>query len=183
MDRTGPERVGGVPAIPLADLPDDVAREVAMLGARQLNLYRALAHAPELLRSWIAFAWALRGQDGTSRRLRELMILRSAQLHDSPYEWHQHRAMARDAGVTDNEVAELGMWRTSAAFTAADRAALAFTEAVVADDIPPAVTDELVRHFDESQRVELTVTAAFYAMVPRVLRALGVPIETEDGGT
>ena len=164
-------------SMPPAALPEDVAAQVAELGARQLNLYRALAHAPKLLRAWIAFAWALRGHDATSRRLRELMILRTALLHDSPYEWHQHRAMARDAGVTEHEVAELGMWRTSDAFNGAERAALAFTDAVVADEIPPAVIDELARHFDERQRVELTVTAAFYSMVPRVLLALDVPIE------
>jgi alkylhydroperoxidase family enzyme len=37
---------------------------------------------------------------------------------------------------------------------------------------------ELDRHFSHAQRVELTVTAAFYAMVPRVLDALGVPVES-----
>jgi alkylhydroperoxidase family enzyme len=36
-----------------------------------------------------------------------------------------------------------------------------------------------VLHFDLAQRVELTVTAAFYSMVPRVLEALGVPVEDE----
>jgi 4-carboxymuconolactone decarboxylase len=169
-----------VTAIPLAPLPPDVAEHVETLGAKQLNLYRALAHAPELLRAWIAFAWALRGHETTERRLRELMILRTATLHHSPYEWHQHRRMAREAGATDYEVAELEMWRTSQAFSDADRAALAFTDAIVAGEVPPAVNHELCRHFDESQRVELTVTAAFYSMVPRVLEALGVPIEESE---
>jgi 4-carboxymuconolactone decarboxylase len=169
-----------VPAIPLAPLPDDIAANVEHLGAKQLNLYRCLAHAPELLRAWINFAWALRGHETTERRLRELMILRTATLHHSPYEWHQHRRMAREAGATDYEVAELEMWRTSEAFSDADRAALAFTDAIVAGEVPPAVTEELSRHFDDGQRVELTVTAAFYSMVPRVLDALGVPIEERE---
>jgi 4-carboxymuconolactone decarboxylase len=169
-----------VPAIPLAPLPDDIAANVEQLGAKQVNLYRCLAHAPELLRAWINFAWALRGHETTERRLRELMILRTATLHHSPYEWHQHRRMAREAGATDYEVAELEMWRTSEAFSDADRAALAFTDAIVAGDVPPAVTEELTRHFDDGQRVELTVTAAFYSMVPRVLDALGVPIEERE---
>jgi alkylhydroperoxidase family enzyme len=69
------------------------------------------------------------------------------------------------------------MWRTSSAFSEADRAALAFTDAIVGGTVPPEVTAELTRHFDECQRVELTVTAAFYAMVPRVLDALEVPVE------
>ena len=169
-----------MPAIPLAPLPDDIAANVEQLGAKQLNLYRCLAHAPELLRAWINFAWALRGHETTERRLRELMILRTATLHHSPYEWHQHRRMAREAGATDYEVAELEMWRTSEAFSDADRAALAFTDAIVAGDVPPAVIEELMRHFDNGQRVELTVTAAFYSMVPRVLDALGVPIEERE---
>jgi 4-carboxymuconolactone decarboxylase len=168
-----------VSGITPAPLPDDVAENVARLGAQQVNLYRSLAHAPGLLRAWIDFAWALRGHDSTERRLRELMILRTATLHHSPYEWHQHRRMAGEAGATDYEVAELEMWRTSTAFSEADRAALALTDAIVAGEVPPEVTAELMRHFDEGQRVELTVTAAFYSMVPRVLDALGVEIEEE----
>jgi hypothetical protein len=45
----------------------------------------------------------------------------------SEHEWHRHRRMAAEAGATDYEVAELEMWRTSRAFSDADRAALAFT--------------------------------------------------------
>lgn len=167
-------------SIPLASLPDDVARQVSESGAKQVNLYRALAHAPDLLRAWVAFAWALREHDATSRRLRELMILRTAALHRSPYEWHQHRRMAREAGVTEEEVAELPMWRSSRIFGPAERAALALTDAIVAGEVPAEVDSEVSRHFDHQQRVELTLTAAFYSMVPRLLDALDVPIEDAD---
>ncbi|MEO8689001.1 MAG: hypothetical protein ABI611_12395 [Solirubrobacteraceae bacterium] len=47
-------------------------------------------------------------------------------------------------------------------------------------DVPPAVTEELTRHFDDGRRVGLTVTAAFCSMVPRVLDALGVPVEERE---
>jgi 4-carboxymuconolactone decarboxylase len=107
------------------------------------------------------------------------MILRTAQLHKSHYEWHQHRRMAAEAGVTDYEVAELEMWRSSKPFSPETRAALAFTDAIVEGRVPAQINDELALHFDLAQRVELTVTAAFYSMVPRVLEALGVPVEDE----
>jgi alkylhydroperoxidase family enzyme len=168
-----------VTAVPLAQLPDDVAAQIDDAQVKQVNLYRSLAHAPDLLRAWIAFAWALRGNSATSRQLRELMILRTATLHHSAYEWHQHRRMAAEAGVTDNEIAELEMWRTSKTFGPETRAALAFTDAIVAGNVPDAINDELAAHFNLTQRIELTVTAAFYSMVPRVLDALGVPIEDE----
>lgn len=164
-------------AIPLAQLPDDVAKAVAEAGVKQVNLYRSLSHAPDLVRAWIAFAWSLRGHDTTSRRLRELMILRTASLHHSQYEWHQHRRMAREVGVTDYQVAELEMWRTSDAFDAGERAALALTDSIIAGTVPDEVIAELELHFSHTQRVELTVTAAFYAMVPRILDALRVPVE------
>jgi 4-carboxymuconolactone decarboxylase len=167
-------------AIPLAQLPPDVAATVADAGVKQVNLYRSLSHAPDLLRAWIDFAWALRGHDTTSRRLRELCILRTASLHHSQYEWHQHRRMAREVGVTDYQVAELEMWRTSDAFDAEERAALALTDAIIAGNVPDEVIGELERHFDHAQRVELTVTAAFYAMVPRILDALRVPVEGKE---
>ena len=168
-------------SIPLADLPEDIQERVNALGAHQVNLYRALAHAPGLLRAWMDFAWLLRGHTATSRRLRELMILRTAQRHHSPYEWHQHRRMAREEGVPETQVAELEMWRTSDAFDECEKAALALTDAIVEGEVPPEVITELERHFGHDQRVELTVTAAFYAMVPRILDALGVPVEgTEE---
>jgi len=69
------------------------------------------------------------------------------------------------------------MWRTSDAFDGEEKAALALTDAIVATEVTPEIIEELDKHFDHTQRVELTVTAAFYAMVPRVLDALGVPIE------
>ena len=164
-------------AIPLAPLPPDIAENVEQLGAKQVNLYKALAHAPELLRAWINFAWALRGHETTERRLRELMILRTATLHHSPYEWHQHRRMAEEEGVPETQVAELEMWRTSTAFDDCEKAALALTDAIVDGDTSPEIIEELEKHFGYEQRVELTVTAAFYSMVPRVLDALEVPIE------
>ncbi len=155
-------------AIPLAPLPDDVAARVRRSGVRQVNLYRALAHAPKLLNACISFAWTLR----------ELIVLRTAQRTLSQYEWHQHRRMAAEAGVDVHQVAELAMWRTSPAFTAAERAALALTDALVDGHVSDQINTALAAHFDEKARVELTLTAAFYCAVPRLLDALRVPIET-----
>src|SRR5947209_6899368 len=165
-------------AISLASLPDEVAACVRRAGAQQVNLYRALAHAPRLLGAWIDFAWALREQCDTPRSLRELVILRTAQRMLSQYEWHQHRRMAAESGIDEHQVAELAMWRTSPAFTEAERAALDLTDALVDGHVPDRVNAALTKHFDPQARVELTLTAAFYCAVPRLLDALRVPIET-----
>jgi alkylhydroperoxidase family enzyme len=164
-------------AIPLAPLPDSVGARVQQAGAPGVNLYRALGNAPRLLEAWIDFAWALREYCDTPRRLRELVILRTAQCTHSQYEWHQHRLMAAEAGVDQYQVAELPMWRTSPAFNDAERAALALTDALVDGHVPDKVNATLDEHFGPQARVELTLTAAFYCAVPRLLDALRVPVE------
>ena len=164
-------------AIPLAPLPEDVADRIGQAGAPGVNLYRALAHAPRLLEAWIDFAWALREQCDTPRRLRELVILRTAQLMLSQYEWNQHRLMAAEAGVDEHQVAELSMWRTSPAFNDAERAAFALTDALADGHVPEEVNATIDEHFGPQARVELTLTAAFYCAVPRLLDALRVPVE------
>ncbi len=170
-------------AIPLAPLPEHVAARVRGAGVKQVNLYRALAHAPRLLEAWIDFSWLLRERCETPRALRELIILRTAQLTHSQYEWHQHRRMAAEAGVDEHRVAELAMWPTSPAFDDAERAALAFTDALAEGDVPDEVNAALAEHFDERARVELTLTASFYFGVPRLLNALRVPVEVAPAPT
>jgi alkylhydroperoxidase family enzyme len=46
-------------------------------------------------------------------------------------------------------------------------------------DVSDADFAELAKHFSPSEIIELALTAGFYAMVPRVLNALKVPIEEE----
>jgi alkylhydroperoxidase family enzyme len=70
------------------------------------------------------------------------------------------------------------MWRTSPAFTDAERAVLALTDALVDGHVPDEVNATLDEHFGPQARVELTLTAAFYCAAPRLLDALRVPVET-----
>ncbi len=69
------------------------------------------------------------------------------------------------------------MWRTSPAFTDAERAALALTDALIDGRVLDEVNAVLDEHSDPKARVELTLTAAFYCAVPRLLDALCVPVE------
>jgi 4-carboxymuconolactone decarboxylase len=166
--------------VPLLDLEGRIGERVRGLKARQVNLYRSLAHAPELLDAWINWAWALRERCSTPRALREIMILRTAVVMRSEYEWRQHVAMAGAAGVPDDKVRAVAAWQTSDVFDPAERAALMLTDAMLTGNVLDAVHDELARHFSESERVELILTAGFYAMVPRVLDACRVPVEDDE---
>ena len=166
-------------SVPLVALPVAVETRLAELGGRPVNLYRALANQPDMLAAWVEFAWSVRQKPGTPRRLRELMIVRAGEMTGCDYEVAHHRAMALRAGVSQAELDALAGWRASGRFSEPERAALAFLEAMVEGSVPEAVNAELARHFDAAERVELALTAGLYSMVPRVIDALRVPLETD----
>jgi len=111
--------------------------------------------------------------------LRELVILRGAQLMRSEYEWAQHLPMARKAGVSEAQIKDLPSWKTSSHFNAREKAALALSEAVTQGRVSDEVYAEATRHFDHHDYVELAIVASFYAMVGRMLDAMGVQLDAD----
>jgi alkylhydroperoxidase family enzyme len=171
-----------MPRVPLAEFEPALNKRLEELWGTPPNLYRALANHPPLVAVWTEFSKVLRHDTRTPRALRELVILRGAQLIGSEYEWAQHLPMARKAGVREAQIAALAGWRTCAGFDTREKAALALGEAVSACRVTDEVYAEVMRHFDHGEYVELALVAAFYAMVGRMLDAMGVPLEPEFTG-
>jgi alkylhydroperoxidase family enzyme len=107
------------------------------------------------------------------------MILRGAQVMGSEYEWAQHLRMARKAGVREAQIAALADWRRSAEFSGREQAALALAEAVTVANVSDEVYAQAAKHFDHRDFVELALTAAFYAMVGRMLEAMRIQLEPD----
>jgi len=142
------------------------------------NLYRTLANAPNLLEAWIDFAWQLRNDAVTDRGLRELLIMRTAQLNGTKYEWTHHWAMAVESGITEAQLTGLSGWRQSDAYSDTQRNVLELADELAeTTKVSDATWAKLQAEFDERQLVELVLTGAFYACVSRVLGGLQVPLE------
>jgi hypothetical protein len=59
-------------------------------GGQIINLHLTLGHGGKIYQARQMLTYALRFDAVTSRRIRELMIMRVAQMTDSHYEWAQH---------------------------------------------------------------------------------------------
>jgi alkylhydroperoxidase family enzyme len=165
--------------VPLADFEPGLKKRLADLWGTPPNLYRCLANHPALVAAWTEFSKMLRHDTRTPRALRELVILRGGQLMRSEYEWAQHLPMARKSGVREAQIAALANWRTSAEFDEREKAALELAEAVTNGRVSDEAYARARRHFDEHDYVELAAVAAFYAMVGRMLDAMGVPLDED----
>lgn len=165
--------------VPNATFSPQLDARLKELWGTPVNLYRALGNHPGLVAAWTEFANAIRHDSRTPRALRELMILRTAQIARSEYEWAHHLRMARKAGVPEAQIAALAGWRESPAFDARERAALALTEGVMACNVTDEVHAEVKRHFNDAEYVELSLTASSYAMVSRMLDAMRVELDPD----
>jgi 4-carboxymuconolactone decarboxylase len=165
--------------VPMAEFEPVLKKRLEELWGTPPNLYRGLANHPSIIAAWTEFANTLRHGSRTPRALRELVILRGAQVAASEYEWAQHLKMARKAGVREAQIAALASWRASPEFDAKEKAALALAEAVTQGRVSDELYRELSQHFNHHDYVELAVTAGFYAMVARTLDALGIELEPD----
>src|SRR4030081_686106 len=103
-----------------------------------LNVYKLLLHAPALAETWLDNAGAVRWKTALSGRLRELLVIRIARVNGVDYVLNQHiPTLAQAEGVTPAECDALADGRAAAAFSAAERAALAYADAMVRETSVP----------------------------------------------
>jgi 4-carboxymuconolactone decarboxylase len=69
-----------------------------------LNLFRLLAHAPDVFVGWSQMVDEILDSPTFSTRMRELIVLRVAHLQGTPYELSQHTDLARSAGLTERQI-------------------------------------------------------------------------------
>jgi len=169
--------------IPYADTADPAVAELAEQirrerGGKVLNLYRMLLHSPPVARGWLNLFTAIRQQAALAGRYRELAIMRIAVLNGADYEFQQHAPFALKEGLTQAQLDSLESGGEPADLTDADRAVLAFADAMtrqirVPDDVFAAVR----KHFPEREIVELTATVGGYNLVSRFLEAIQIDHE------
>jgi len=140
-----------------------------------LDLYKVLLHSPAVMEGWLSFFTAIRQKTKLGGRYRELAILRVAVINGADYEYKAHLPFALKEGATAEQIAALGFWQVSAQYDEAERAVLAYTDAMTKDiRVPDELFAELKRHFDAQDLVELTATIAGYNLVSRFLEAMQV---------
>ncbi len=144
-----------------------------------INVYKLLLHAPPLAAIWLDFVSTARFKTELDGRLREIVIVRVAHLNRTTYVFKQHvPQLSAPEGLSDQECDALADLRAAKSFSARERAALAYADAMTRDiAVPDDVFDALRTHFNERQIIELTVLIGLYNMHTRVFTALGIDPE------
>ena len=88
---------------------------------RVLNIFRTLINSPKAVRGFIPWAnYVLSRRNDLPAREREIIILHIGFLCKSGYEWGQHVIIARNAGLSDEEIARIKLGAGAPGWNAKD---------------------------------------------------------------
>jgi 4-carboxymuconolactone decarboxylase len=164
------------------ELSDEQRELVGQVGlAPSLHIFTTLARHPALMRRWLPFGGKLLQAGTLSARDRELVILRVAWLCRAAYEWAQHVAIAKAAGLTDEEILRVPGGPDGSGWSDDDQTLLRAVDELHADHcISDGTWAALANRYTEKQLIELPMLAGHYALLAGCLNSWGV--QPEPGG-
>jgi AhpD family alkylhydroperoxidase len=152
---------------------------------RPLEPTQIVAHHRPLLLGYGAIALAgERFSKSVDQRLKNLAMLRTAQLIGCEWCLDFGSFLAQRSGCSEEQLRALSRWRDSDRFGALERLVLEYAEAMTRTpvEVPDELFARLREHFDERQLVELTMAIALENLYSRSNWAFGIESEGFSDG-
>jgi 4-carboxymuconolactone decarboxylase len=134
------------------------------------------AHHLPLSEAWLNFSDMLAGDDARlDAALRELLILRVAWRSGSGYEWHQHRRMGSDAGLSEARLNAVPEGAGAGVWSPLERALLQAVDEFVDDvSLSDDTWDALASFLEPAQCLEVLFVIGGYLCLAGVLNSIGL---------
>jgi AhpD family alkylhydroperoxidase len=151
----------------------------ALLATRGVvpNMFKVLAHRPEIAQGVAGFLKPLLSDGALPGFYKELIAVRVSQQHNSTYAVRAHSISARQKGAKETQIEGIANFETGP-YTEKEK--IGFRLADRLHQGASAVDDEffatLAASFSELERIELFLTAAAFAMFPRFIDGLRIPV-------
>jgi uncharacterized peroxidase-related enzyme len=149
------------------------------------NMFRVMGHRADIFSTMQAHFAAVLNTGNFSKRLKELLIVRTSQVNETPYCLASHTVLARNLGWSDDQLGHLADWRQRDDFTPAEKVAMRLSETVTRD--AHAVSDEqfaeLRSYYSEGEVVEPLCAVGLFNYFNRFNDALRMePTRPGEGG-
>ena len=145
---------------------------------RLYNVYTTMARYPELARDWLVFGGHVLRRNSLPARDRELLILRIGWLCQSEYEWSRHTIIARDVGISEEEILRITEGPDADGWSEADATLLRAVDELRNDAfVTDATWNALAERYDEKQMMDIVFTVGQYNLVSMALNSFGVQLD------
>lgn len=146
-----------------------------------LGPFNALLYSPGIGNAVQALGAALRFEGALPARTRELVICAVAVHWRSDYEWYAHSRVAPAAGLSAEQLEQVGRGDVPSGLAPADAAALRLAYALLRDRaVDAGVYVEAATHHGPSVVVELCLLVGYYQALAGLLTAAAVPSPEAD---
>jgi uncharacterized peroxidase-related enzyme len=158
----------------------EIFKHVEAAMGRVPNLARVIAHSPPLLGAFMQLAGTVAMPHRVPMDLKELAVLRVAELNGCPYCAGMHRPMMRQMGISEEKIQGIASRRIApSVFTDTELAILELADQMTENvGAKPETVARVRGSFGEDGTVELMMTIAFYNLMTRLTDTSGVPLET-----
>lgn len=161
---------------------DDLTGADREIVRRGMNLHRALAHSPEAARRYSGLARHLRFDSALNPRIREMAMLQVIYLARSAYAYSHHLRLAREAGVSDADVAAIAVESDGgdSGLPEFERTVLrAARELAAGTRLSDTTWGGLRAGLGEADLLDLLMAITFYTGAVRLLGALEIDVEPD----
>jgi len=158
---------------------DPVAEPGTATGTRG-DWWTVFALVPDVFRHCVAGFGLYRSPNRKlDPRLRELGQCRAGYTRGSQFVFSQHCKSLRSVGVAEEKIEAIPAWNSSNAFSAEERAVLAYTDDLVlaGGRVPDATFERLQSFLSDEEILELTYITCTYEMHATMCRALRVEFD------
>jgi alkylhydroperoxidase family enzyme len=169
--------------IPMRDLEGMAAEERTIveknaMNGELFNIFKVLAHHPQLVKRWTPFAGHVLSKQTLPFRDRELLILRIGWLNQAEYELAQHELIAKRGGLTDADIARLKEGPNAKGWSAHEAALLQLADDLHENSVVSDGTWEaLAKKYSTEQLMDAVFTVGQYNLVSWALNSFGVPLD------
>jgi len=143
------------------------------------NWWTVWARVPGILSAFSAYPQQNAPLDA---KLREIALIRTGYVRQSRFVFSQHCKAARRMGVEDAKVEAVPYWTLSDVFGDAERACLAYVDALMLEDgrVHDKVFEALKQHLSEEAILALTYVVNMYSLHAVSTRALRLEYDDID---
>ena len=159
--------------------PETAALYDALVAQRGVvpNMFKVLAYAPGIAQGVAGFLRALLSDGALPGWYKELVAVRISILLESQYAITAHNASARKKGATDDQIAAVPDFERGP-YSAKEKLGFRLADHLHRGprDVDDAFYAELKAAFQDTELVELFLTAAAFEMFPRFIDGLHIPV-------
>mgnify|MGYP005639354753 FL=1 len=146
--------------------------------ADKLNVYRSMAHHPNLLRAWADLREHIVVNSALSQQQSEVIILRTGNNLQVDYEWYHHVSRARACGMNDHRINSMKL-ATENMNTEDAIFAGAVDEIMEKKKISPNTLKNLYSLVGKEGVLDTIATVGFYSTLGFMINSFNTPIDDD----